>query len=273
MRNQDRTNIRKTIIFSICSILIILLLFMSFYIVNPGERAVLLTFGKPDKIAFSEGLHFKIPLAQKAVKLDVKTTKIEVDAASSSKDLQIVSATIALNYHLSPEETPLLYQEIGKQFEERIIIPAVQETVKAVTARFTAEELITKRQEVRIGIQEELKERLSKSYIIVDDFNIVNFDFSEEFNNAIEAKVTAEQLKLKAERDLERIEIEAKQVITQAEAEAKALTLKNQAIKDNQEVVKLKMVEAQLLAISKWDGILPKITGDSVPLIQFNQEV
>jgi len=197
--------------------------------------------------------------------MEVRTTKLEVDSDSSSKDLQDVQTTIALNYHLVPEEVISLYKDIGTAYETRIIAPAIQESVKSVTARFTAEELITKRTEVREGIKNQLLERLSKYYIAVDDFNIVNFQFSEEFDKAIEAKVTAEQLKLKADRDLERIRVEAEQKIAQAQAEAEALRLQKQEI--TPDLVKLRMIEVQRSAIEKWDGILPRVTGEGVPLI------
>jgi len=248
---------------------ILILLFMTFYTVPAGERGVLLTFGKPSMDAVNEGLHFKIPFAQKVKKLEVRTTKIETDADSASKDLQDIQTIVALNYHLSPEEVPLLYQGIGLAFQQRIIDPAIQESVKAVTARFTAEELITRRSEVRTQIQEALRERLIKSYIVVDDLNIVNFQFSEEFDKAIEQKVTAEQQALKAERDLERIIIEKEQIITQAQAEAESLRLQKQQI--TPDLIELRKIEVQRLAIEKWNGILPKVTGDAIPFIDISQ--
>lgn len=250
---------------SISTIIICILLFGSFCIVPAGHRGVLLTFGKPSMVAMGEGLNMKIPLVQSVKKFEVKTQKIEVNADSASKDLQDVQTTIALNFHLSSEEIPRLYQEIGYAYRGRIIDPAIQESVKSVTAKFTAEELITRRPEVRLGIQQALDERLGKYYILVDDFNIVNFQFSEEFDKAIESKVTAEQLKLKAERDLERIKIEKEQIITSAQAEAEALRLQKQEI--TPDLVKLRQIEVQRLAIEKWNGELPTVTGGAMPFL------
>jgi regulator of protease activity HflC (stomatin/prohibitin superfamily) len=247
--------------------IILILLSFSFYTVSAGERGVLLTWGKPSMDAKGEGLHVKIPFVQSIKKMEVRTQKIETNADSASRDLQDVQTTIALNFHLMPESTPNLYQEVGFTYRERIIDPAIQESVKSISAQFTAEELITKRPEVRLGIQDSISERLGKYYIVVDDFNIINFQFSEEFDKAIEEKVTAEQRKLKAERDLERIKIEAEQVKTQAEAEAQALTMKAEAIKKSDEVVSLKQIEIQEKAIEKWNGNLPKVTGGAIPFI------
>jgi len=244
-------------IFIICTI-IISLLFSSFYTVQAGNRGVMLTFGKPSMDAKPEGFGFKIPFAQKVVKMEVRTQKVEVVADSASLDLQDVQATIALNFHVSPENSPVLYKEIGLGYTDRIINPSIQESVKATTANYKAEELITKRPLVREDIRELMIQKLSKYNIIVDDFNIVDFKFSEEFDKAIEAKVTAEQLKLKADRDLERIKIEKEQIIIQAEAEAQALKLQKQEI--TQELIKLREIEMMKLAIEKWDGVMPEAT-------------
>jgi regulator of protease activity HflC (stomatin/prohibitin superfamily) len=279
VRNKSKKSIENDLPFSTKQILFVFIagfllifglfiLFSTLYTVDAGQRAVLLTWGKPSMDVVGEGLHFKMPIAQKAVKLYVQTTKIEETADSASRDLQDVQTTIALNYHLSPSEVPKLYQQIGLAYQDRIIRPAIQESVKSITAKFNAEELVTKRSEVRNGIQEQLRERLSKSYIIVDDFNIVNFQFSEEFDNAIEQKVTAEQFKLKAEMDLERIRVEAEQKIAQAEAEAMSLKLQKQEI--TPDLIKLRQIEAQKLAIEKWNGIMPQVTGGATPFIDIS---
>lgn len=242
---------------------LIVVLFGSTYIIEAGERGVLLTFGKPSQEAIGEGLHFKIPLAQTIKKMDVKTQKYVAQASGASKDLQVVSTEVAVNYKTSPERTPEIYQKIGLAYEDRIIQPAVQEGVKAVTAKFTAEELVTRRPEVKDEIRLFLLDRLQERGMIVEEISITNFDFSESFNTAIEAKVTAEQQKLKAERDLERIRIEAEQKIAQAEAEAESIRIQSEALKANPDILELR-------AIEKWNGIMPQVTGGAVPFIGIN---
>ncbi|MFH1978945.1 MAG: prohibitin family protein [Patescibacteria group bacterium] len=232
--------------------------------VGAGERGVLLQFGAVKNKIFEEGLYFKIPLIHQVVKMDVKIKKDEVAASASSKDLQIVTSKIALNYHLSPDSVNKVWQEIGKDYNARIIAPSIQEAVKAVTAKFTAEELITKREEVKEKIKANLAERLLESAIIVDEFNIIDFYFSDAFNNAIEAKVTAEQLKLKAERDLERIIIEKEQKITEAQGKATAIRIEAQALSANAKVVELRWIE-------KWDGKVPEYWGQASPFIGLNR--
>lgn len=231
--------------------------------VGAGERGVLLQFGAVQDKVFKEGLYFKIPVMQEVVKMDVKMQKDEVPASASSKDLQIVTSKIAVNYHLEPDLVNKIWQEVGKDFNSRIIAPAIQEAVKAVTAKFTAEELIIKRNDVKEQIKSNLAERLVKHNIMVDEINIVSFDFSEAFNNAIEAKVTAEQLKLKAERDLERIRIEAEQKIVDAGGKAKAIRTEAEALIANPKVVELRWIE-------KWDGKTPTYWGNISPFVGIN---
>ncbi len=249
-------------------ILIIILMLNPFVIVGAGERGVVLTFGAVQKLVFNEGLHLRIPMVQKIVKMDVRVQKSQVDAESVSKDLQDTHSTIAINYHAIPDKASWIYQNLGTQYKERIIDPAVQEVVKAVTARYTAVELITQREKVRSEIKELLGQRLVGYNIGVDDFSIINFRFSQQFTQAIEAKQTAEQFALKAQRDLERIKIEATQKVTQATAEAEALRLQKANI--TPELVKLRQIEASMKAIEKWDGHLPKVTAGAVPFIDVN---
>lgn len=245
--------------------LVIIVAANPFVIVGPGERGVVLNFGAVQNTVYGEGLHLRIPFVQKIVKLDVRVHKSQTDAESVSKDLQDTHSTIAVNYHIIPDKASWIYQNIGTQYKERIIDPAVQEVVKAVTARYTAVELITQREKVKSEIMGLLRQRLVGYSIAVDDFSIVNFKFSQQFTQAIESKQTAEQFALKAQRDLERIKIEAEQKVTQAKAEAEALRLQKANI--TPELVKLRQIEASIKAIEKWNGILPKVTSGAVPFI------
>ncbi len=237
----------------------VLLLFAStcLAVVPAGHRGVITLFGKVQDNVFDEGIHIKNPL--KAVhNIEVRTRKIQVEADSASKDLQSVSTTIALNYHPAPDAVNKLYQEVGLDYASRIIDPAIQESVKSAAAKFTAEELITKRPEVKTEITDQLRQRLQTNHLSVDDFSIVNFDFSAQFNSAIEAKQTAEQNALKAERDLDRIKLEAQQKIEQAKAEAESLRLQRQEI--SSAVLQLRWIE-------KWDGKTPTYWGNATPFI------
>jgi len=234
--------------------------------IGAGQRGVVLNFGAVQNEVLGEGLHFRIPIMQKVVPVDVRVQKTESEAAAASMDLQDVSSKVALNYHIIPDKANTVYQTIGVSFKERIIDPAVQEVVKAVTAKYTAEELITKRPAVSDAMKSTLTERLLAHHIAVDAFSIVGFSFSKIFMEAIESKQTAEQLALKAKRDLQRIKIEAEQKITAAKAEAESLRIQRANI--SADLIELRKVEANLRAIDKWNGILPQVTGGgAVPFI------
>lgn len=247
--------------------LILVLTLNPFVVIGAGERGVVMNFGAVQKEILNEGLHIRMPIMQKVVIMNVQVQKGEGQGDAASKDLQQVTTNVAINYHLDPLKVAHIYQSIGtfNQVGERIILPAVSESVKAATAQYTAEELISKRQEVREKIRQVLLVRLAVYGVIVDDFSIVNFAFSREFSNAIESKTTAEQLKLKAERDLERIRIEADQKILQAQAEAESLRLQKENVTEN--LIKLRQIEMQQRAIEKWDGKLPQVTGAATPFI------
>ena len=234
--------------------------------VGAGERGIVMNFGAVQKIVLAEGLHFRIPVMQEIVLMDVKVQKALTDADAASSNLQDVSSKVALNYHVIPDKANIVYQNIGIHFKERIIDPAILEVVKAVSARYSAEELITKRPAVSEAMRAALMERLLVHNIAVDAFSITSFNFSKSFIDAIEAKQAAEQLALKASRDLDRIKIEAEQKITAARAEAESLRLQRANI--SSDLIELRKIEANLKAIEKWNGILPQVTGGgTIPLI------
>jgi regulator of protease activity HflC (stomatin/prohibitin superfamily) len=253
-------------------IIVILMFFRPFVQIGAGERGVVLNFGAVQDTVLDEGLHFRVPVMQMVIPVDVKVQKSESEAAAASSDLQDVSSKVALNYHIIPDKANVVYQTIGIAFKERIIDPAVHEVVKAVTAKYTAEELITKRPAVSDAMKTALTERLIIHNIAVDAFSIVGFSFSKIFMEAIESKQTAEQLALKARRDLDRIKIEAEQKITAAKAEAESLRLQRANI--SADLIELRKIEANLKAIEKWNGIMPQVTGaGAVPFIGVGEQI
>ncbi len=273
MHSQDENDIKNVVkktkwrnLVIIGLMLLLLLFFKPWVQIGAGERGVVLNFGAVQPKVLNEGIHFKIPVVQTVILMDVKIQKAMTDAASSSSDLQDVDLSVALNYHIIPDKANLVYQKIGVKFKERIIDPAIQEVMKAVSARYTAEELITKRPAVSTEMQEALTSRLLTSNISVDAFSIISFSFSQTFTDAIEAKQTAEQNALKAKRDLDRIKVEAEQTIAAATAEAEALRLQKMNI--SPDLIELRKIEANLKAIEKWNGILPQVTGaGAIPFI------
>lgn len=268
---EERKQAGKVIRIGFFLLIGLIIFFGAVYTISAGERGVLLTFGKPSMDAIGEGLHFKVPFAQAIKKMEVRTQKVETSADSVTKDLQSVMTIIALNYHLNPEEVPKVYQELGNGYRERVIDPTIQESVKAIIAKYEIGELTDKRAEVSRTTRELLAKELGEYGIIVDGFNVINFDWSEDFKQSIEDKLTAEQRKLKAEMDLERIIVEKEQAITKAQAEAESLRLQKQEV--TSDLIKLRQIEVQRLAIEKWDGHLPDVTGGAMPFLDVDSRI
>jgi regulator of protease activity HflC (stomatin/prohibitin superfamily) len=234
--------------------------------VGAGERGILLRFNAVTGRIYGEGLYFRLPFVERVVKMDIKIQKEQATATAASRDLQTVHSDVAVNFHINPERTASIYQEVGVDYKERIIDPALQEGVKAITARFTAEELITRRENVKEDIKVLLREKLEPRGIMIDEFNIVDFGFSASFNSAIEAKVTAEQQALAARNRLEQIKFEAEQRIAEARGKAEAIRAESEALRSNPQILDLR-------ALEKWDGVLPQVTGSGgVPFINIQRQ-
>ncbi|MBI3353224.1 MAG: prohibitin family protein [Nitrospirae bacterium] len=261
--------LRKTVIPGIIIFIGIISVIGSWTTINPGYRGVVVRLGAVQKGVLSEGFHFKLPFIDEIEKMNVQIQKDSVDADAASRDLQFVTTKIATNYNLVTEAVDEVYQKIGLAYAEKLIDPAVQEIVKAVTAKYTAEELITKRAEVKSSIKQGLYDRLIVFNIKVVDVSIADFSFSKNFNEAIEAKQVAEQQVATAKNQLERIKVEAEQRITQAKAEAESLRLQKQEI--SKDLIELRKIENERKAIEKWNGVLPTYTGGAMPFIQANK--
>jgi len=235
--------------------------------VGAGERGVIFNSlsGVEDKI-LGEGIHFRIPFVQSVHKMSIQVQKNDVKAEAASKDLQTVSTDIVVNWHLDSAAVNKVYQNIGdsQAILDRVITPAVSEVVKASTAKYTAEEVISKRPLLKQDIDEALTQRLTGYHVILDDVSIVNVDFSPEFNKAIEAKTVAVQNAQKAENDLRRIEIEAKQTIETAKAQAESIRIQTEALQQNQNLVQYELAK-------RWNGVLPTtVLGGQIPLLNLN---
>ena len=244
-------------------------------IVDAGHRGVLLHWNAVDITAppLEEGLHFVVPFQDSIVNMEVRTLKFVKSTSSASKDLQTVSTEVTVNYHPSPNSINILFKEVGLDYENRVIQPAIEEVVKQVTANYNAEELITKRPLVKSDIEVEIAKRLNDFNIITDIVSITDFQFSVLFASAIESKVEAEQKAFKAVNDLQRIQVEAQQRqaqaqgvalanIAEANGEAEAIRIINAALSTNPNYL-------EWLKTQAWDGKLPLVVGEGgTPFIQ-----
>jgi len=271
--DEDNTSLKKLgarlVVGFIIFIILLMVFFGLFYTVHAGQRGILLTFGKPNPMAMEPGLHLKMPMVQSVVIMNVQTQKFIVTKASSaSQDLQEVTTEIAVNYHINPSDVVPIYTNIGKDYENVVIAPAVSEVLKATTAKYSAEELITNRAQVKDDIDVALSERLRTSNVIVDAISITDFQFSDVFTQAIENKVTAQQNALAAQNKLEQVKYEAQQAITQAEGQAQAQALLAKSV--TAQTIEYQRLQIELAAINKWNGVLPQVTGGAIPFINLN---
>ncbi len=236
------------VVSGIIALFILILIFGSFGTISAGNIGVKTRFGKVIGTVQS-GLYFKLPIVEHVTSMDVQTQKDQADAIAASNDLQSVTATVAVNYHVEAQDAQTIFANIGADYADRVISPAIQEAVKSITANYTAEQLITQREKVREDIIALLTTKLQAYGVQTDSLNIVNFSFSEQFNQAIEAKVTAQQNALAAQNKLAQVQYEAEQTVATAKAQAQAIQIQAQAINSQggADYVKLK-------AIEKWSG-------------------
>lgn len=247
----------KIIIIAVIIVACIIVAFNCFSVVKPGHTGVVVTLGSVSDTVLQEGFHLKLPFVSQVVQVDNRVLKTEVSCTAASKDLQTISSKVAINYRVNQSASADIYKNVGVDFANIIVNPAIQECVKSVSAKYTAEELITERAVISTQMEQAISEKINPYGLVIEVFNIVNFDFSDEFNRAIEAKQTAQQEALKAEQDLARIKVEAQQTIEKATAEAEAYRLKNEQLTD-----KVIMMEF----ITKWDGKLPSVVSDAASM-------
>lgn len=252
--------IRNIAIIAAAVLLVLVVVANCFTIVDAGHTGVVVTLGKVNDGVLQEGLHLKAPFVQRVVKIDNRIVKLEVDTEAFSKDLQTVATTLAINYRVDTSKSYSIYKNIGADYETVLVAPAVNEVLKAITAKYTAEESVTNRALISDGLIDGLNDKLNNIGLYITDVNIINFDFSEAFIAAIEEKQVAQQQLLKAET-------EKQTAITNAEAEAETTRIKAEAEADANNKIKASLNENVIRSkfYEKWDGKLPQAMGsDSV---------
>jgi len=243
-------------------ILVLLVLGGLFVQIGPGQRGVLMTFGAVQEGVLDPGLHLKLPFMQSVAKMDVQVQNSQAAETAASLDLQNVSSTVATNWHILPADAEWVYQHIGNEPDlvDKIIRPAISNSVKAVTAHYDAEDLIIDRDQVRDKIQSQITAELQPYRVVVDSVNITDFHFSDEFAQAIERKQIAQQRALQATYELQQARVLAQQRVVEAEAQSQAQKLLQQTLTPE-------LIQQQ--AIAKWDGHLPAVVGGNgtLPMI------
>ena len=254
MRTNNSTKIKKIVILSIVGLFLLISLISSFTIVESGEVGLKVRFGKITNSSISEGINFKIPYIEQILRVNIKVQKAELEVEGSTKDLQLVSTRIAVNYRIDVDQASTLYKTVGSNFEEIVLLPAVKESIKSAIAQYNAEEITTNRTTVSESCLKAIQDKVRKYGIIIEDFNLTDFNFSDEYTKAIEDKQVAEMNLEKA-----KLEAEAKVAAAKGEADANALLEKTLT----KEVLTEQFIE-------KWDGKLPQTYSGDDTLGIFN---
>ncbi len=254
-------------------VLVIAILGGSIVVVEAGQTGVVLTFGRVSPVVLQEGIHLKVPFAQRVIAINNRIVKTEVATEAFSKDLQTVSTIIAINYHINKSSSAEIYKQVGLGYDDVLVVPAINEVLKAVTANYTAQQLVSTRGEVSILLDENLNKKLNEYGILVDDLNIINWDFTDEYISAIEAKQVAEQNLIKTRTEQEQALViantEAQKQVIAAQAEADKIELLADATAASNRTIAESLSDLLLRyeTLQKWDGQLPKVTNGSNTLI------
>lgn len=259
-RNMDRNGIAGVVTVIVLFVIAILLC-NPIVVVGVGERGVKVTLGKVSPESLGEGMHFIMPYVQKIAKMDVKTQKYNTQTHVYTKDIQQARISYVVNYNLLSDSAYRMYQEVGMDYVSKVINPVLEGTIKDVIGKWNAQDLVANREEATNEILVKLRNQLSDRYVNVSGFQIVDINYSEVFERAIESKVTAEQDALKAKNKTVQIQEEARQKVISAEAEARSMSIRANALTQNKALVEYE-------AVQKWNGILPQyMMGNSVPFI------
>ena len=264
----------RTILALIVLLILFIVLWGSFAIVPAGHRGVVLWWGSVEKRIMGEGLNFKVPIAERVIKVDVKVQPHpfkEIDA--SSKEYQMVKMTGMMNFHIDPSFVNDLYQKVGLDFADKVIDPAFNDFVKEVVPTYPIGEILPKREEIRQRAMKKLGDNLSRYHIIVDDIYFANIRFSPEYEKAIEAKQVAQQQVETQKQVLAQREIEARQKVATAKGEAESILVvaQGQAKANDALSRSITPILVQYKSIERWNGILPQVSGGAVPFVDLRK--
>lgn len=261
--NKDRQSLMLAII-------ILFIIFVVFCnpiaIVGVGERGVKVTLGRVSPQSYQEGIHFVTPFISKIKVMNVKTQKVNISTELYTKDIQQAKISYVINFNLIPQYTHQMYRQVGTNYVENILMPVVEGNIKDVIGRWNAQDLVANRAVATADILAKLQSQLKDRYINVTSFQIIDINYSDVFEKAIESKVTAEQEALKAKNKTVQIQEEARQKMISAQAEAQSMKIRATALTQNKALVEYE-------AVQKWDGKLPEyMLGNSMPFINLNAQ-
>jgi len=264
---MEKDNLSKLLI-PVVFVLALIAAFSSFFIISPGEVAIKTRMGAIVG-SYSEGLHFKMPFVDSITKFSIQIQRANIKTQAFSKDLQTMNAHLVVNHRIQQETAISIFRNLGPNYVENIVDPMVQEVFKAIAARYSAESVISERNQLVQELNKEVKDRLTLKEIIVTDISVVDLDFTEQFLKAVEDKQVADQQAQMAGKLVEKAKRDAEQQIAKSRGEAEALRMQREQV--TPALIELRKVDAQLKAIEKWNGVLPGYVGAGVPFISIEK--
>jgi len=252
----------------VIAVAVVVVAMSSFFIVPPGEVAIKTRLGSIVD-SYSEGMHFKLPFLESVTRFSIQIQRADIKTQAFSKDLQTMNSHLVVNHRIEKETAVSIYRNLGPSYVSNIVDPAVQEVFKAIAARYSAEKIISERNQLVEEINAEVKERLDKKKIIVTDISVTDLDFTDQFLKAVEDKQVAEQQAKMSEKLVEKAKRDAEQAIAKSRGEAEALRMQREQV--TPALIELRKVDAQLKAIEKWNGVLPGYVGAGVPFISIEK--
>lgn len=258
---MNKKQITENVKYGIIVIVALILAFTSTYYIKPGYRGTLVTLGSVSQSSYNNGIGLKPPFISSMHKTDVRTKKISDKAVTYTKDIQTAELAYVFTYNVNPENVYVIYEKVGSDYETKLITPVISDALKDVIGRWDAQDLVGNRDKARQQILATLNKKLNKGFFQNVSFQIVNLDYSDKFEDAIENKVIADQKAQEAVNNTKRIKEEANQKVISAEADAKAMAIKAEALEKNKSLVDYE-------AVQKWDGKLPDyMLGNSTPFV------
>lgn len=234
-------------------------------VVDTGQRGIKTRFGEVVSESLPEGLYFFNPITSTIVEMDTRVQRIDGETASYTRDVQQADIKYTLNYRLQQNAAHLVYRDVGRDWENRLIPQVVLGTLKEVVGKWDAVDLISNRDKAATAALDQIRTNLAERNVEVTRFEITDISYTTEFENSVEQKVIAQQKAIEEQNRTKQIEEQARQKVLSAEAEAKSIQIRAQALERN-----AKLVEWE--AVQKWNGVLPQymLGSGTTPFINLN---
>jgi prohibitin 2 len=245
----------KTMIFALVAFFAVIFIYSSFYVVDPGNRGIVVTLGKTDPVAKPEGVGYKTPMISKLYQVSIRQQSEGVKAECYSSDLQQVNINLKVLYRVPENKVITIFTQYAGNPFDSLVAPRVQEAIKEATALESAEGIVKGRERIKLKVLEAAQKKIQE-LVSIEDVVIENVSLSPELEKAIEEKMVQEQEAAKSKFLKDKAKVEAETAEIRAAGEARAIDIRGEAIRKNPGIIELQMIE-------KWNGVSPLVVGQT----------